>query len=302
MKSRVSRLQWHLLFLIFICYCCTLKNEKIDTVKKPVKIVNVPNFNADSAYQFVLDQVNLGPRVPNTASHRACATYLVGKFGEYGAVVTEQDFTRNAFDGTKLYLKNIIAGFNPDASRKILLAAHWDTRPYADKDTVNINIPIDGANDGGSGVGVLLEVARIIGKSPVPDIGVDIVLFDGEDYGEPENLKDDPGYEPTAKIWWCLGSQYWSENKHVKNYSAYYGILLDMVGGNNARFYKEGGSMKLAKTIEATVWKAGIQLGYQQIFINKISPEITDNHIIVNRAAKIPMIIIVEFNTYDRGT
>ncbi|MFC2125771.1 M28 family peptidase [Bacteroidota bacterium] len=300
MKSRVSRLLWLILFLILSIYCCSQKKERIDKVRKSEKIVSVPNFIADSAYQFIFDQVNLGPRVPNSPSHRNCATYLVKKLKEYGGDVTEQDFTQVSYDGTRLYLKNIIASFNPDASRKILMAAHWDTRPFADKDSININNPIDGANDGGSGVGVLLEIARIIGKYPSPDIGVDIILFDGEDYGEPESFKNDPGYKSTAKIWWCLGSQYWSENKHIKNYSAYYGILLDMVGGKNAKFYKEGGSMQFARKIVAKVWKAGNQLGYQAYFIDQQSPGIMDDHVFVNRNAKIPMINIVEFDPNDR--
>ena len=300
MKSRISHLPWLVFFLFFLIFYCTPRKERIDTLEKPAKVVNVPVFNSDSAYHFISEQVAFGPRVPNTLAHRNCAAYLTGKLEGYGARVIEQDFTQEAYDGTKLYLKNIIASFNSEASRNILLAAHWDTRPFADKDTVNINNPIDGANDGGSGVGVLLEIARVLGHNQPPDIGVDIILFDGEDYGEPESLKNDPGYKSNAKIWWCLGSQFWSENKHVLNYSAYYGILLDMVGGRNAKFYKEGGSMQFAKKIVNRVWNTGNQLGYQAFFINQLSPGIMDDHIFVNRDAKIPMINIVEFNPNDR--
>jgi hypothetical protein len=193
-----------------------------------------------------------------------------------------------------LNLKNIIASYYPDQKRRILLAAHWDTRPFADKDPVNPKEVFDGANDGGSGVGVLLEVARVLSMSKPNNAGIDIILFDGEDYGEPEFDERNTIY--SGKVHWCLGSQYWSKNKHQRNYMAYYGILLDMVGARNATFYKEGGSMQYAKKIVEKVWKAGISNGYGQYFINQTSPGITDDHIFVNRDAKIPMINIVEYN------
>ena len=175
-----------------------------------------------------------------------------------------------------------------------MLAAHWDTRPFADKDSEDPSKTFEGANDGASGVGVLLEVARILSADQPLDVGVDIIFFDGEDYGEPESYDGDD--LRSGKIFWCLGSQYWSQNKHRKNYMAYYGILLDMVGARNARFYKEGGSMRFAKKIVSKVWEAGRSLGYDQYFINQRSPGITDDHIFVNQDAKIPMIDIVEYD------
>ena len=255
----------------------------------------VPNFQPDSAYAFIEQQVAFGPRVPNTAAHRTTQEFLVSKFTEFGADVQVQDFEAEAFDGTMLRLSNIIASLYPEQRKRILLAAHWDTRPFADKDDERTNEPIAGANDGGSGVGVLLEVARALHQADTaPRVGVDIILFDGEDYGEPEGQKT-PTAESANQVWWCLGSQHWSENKHEPNYSAYYGILLDMVGAEEATFYQEGVSTRVAPSIVKKIWNTAQRLGYGNYFVTKESPEIVDDHVYVNYNGKIPMVDIIEY-------
>ncbi len=287
-----------LIFVWCVILGCESSKKSIDQSgsKHSLKTITVPSFDSDSAYFFIQKQVDFGPRVPNTDPHKICGAYLVAKLKSYGAQVTEQNFSEQAYDGTMLYLKNIIASYNPKAKKRILLAAHWDTRPFADKDFEGRYEPIDGANDGGSGVGVLLEVARNIGKNDRPDIGVDIILFDGEDYGEHVDVKDPPRKNGLVQIWWSLGSQYWAKNPHVPKYSAYYGILLDMVGAKNAKFHKEGGSMQFAPKVVDRVWNTARSLGYSNYFINTNSPGIMDDHIFVNRDAKIPMVDIVEFD------
>jgi hypothetical protein len=256
----------------------------------------VPSFNSDSAYNFIQKQVDFGPRVPNTAAHQQCGDYLVKQLKSYGANVEQQVFNETAYDGTLLQLRNIIASYNSENPKRILLAAHWDTRPYADKDTVDRDEPILGANDGASGVAVLLEIARNFASNKKPDVGVDLILFDGEDYGEHEDIDQPPLKNGRMQIWWCLGSQYWAKNPHQPGYNAYYGILLDMVGGKNARFYREGGSMQYAPKVVKKVWKKARDLGYDGYFIRENSPGIMDDHIFVNRDAKIPMINIVEYD------
>jgi len=252
----------------------------------------VPTFKVDSAYLFIQQQVNFGPRVPNTAAHRACAAYLQTTLQRFGGKVQVQAFTTKAFNGKLLHLQNIIASFNTTCSKRILLAAHWDTRPFADKGVLHQDLPIDGANDGASGVGVLLEIARIISQIAPSTVGVDIIFFDGEDYGEPH------GYSKSIAnntIFWCLGSQHWSKHKHQKNYTAAYGILLDMVGAADATFYREHYTMYYAPKIARKVWDKANQLGHGQYFIPQNSKGlIWDDHLFVNTDARIPMINIID--------
>ncbi len=289
---------YYFLFALFALLqgCGQEARNTQETPQAKEKKVFVPDFNADSAYHFIEKQVSFGPRVPNTEAHRQCGDYLAEKLQEYGAKVEEQTFEAEAFDGTMLNLRNIIGTYRPKQQKRILLAAHWDTRPFADKDTVNTDEPILGANDGGSGVAVLLETARVLSfADTMPDVGIDIIFFDGEDYGEPEGHKaslDEVG----NKVWWCLGSQYWSENKHKSNYSAYYGILLDMVAAENARFFREGVSMNNAPSVVNRVWEKAHELGYQRFFVYDKGDEIVDDHIYVNYKANIPMIDIIEYN------
>ncbi len=252
-----------------------------------------PEFVADSAYVFIQKQVDFGPRVPNTEGHEATKNWLISKFESYGLEVATQEFRAKAYDDKVWNLTNIFASFNPSAKKRILLAAHWDTRRMADKDSLRIDEPIDGANDGGSGVGVLLEIARIITtENNQPEVGVDFILFDGEDDGQPEFEND----RDNSQVWWALGSQHWSQNPHEEGYSAYYGILLDMVGAKGARFYKEGYSVSYAKNIVNKVWNYGVELGYSEFFVMREAPEIIDDHLFVNKNAGIPMIDIVEFS------
>ncbi|MGK7396021.1 MAG: M28 family peptidase [Candidatus Cyclobacteriaceae bacterium M3_2C_046] len=256
----------------------------------------IPSFNSDSAYSFIEKQLSFGPRVPNLSSHQNCADFLVRKLADYGADVTVQEFEANNYAGEVLHLRNIIASYFPEREQRILLATHWDSRPFADKDSLDKNQPIPGANDGASGTAVLLEVARIMGEFPHFNTGVDLILFDGEDYGEPEGYKIKKTLKNAGKIWWCLGSQHWSVHKHLNNYKAEYGILVDMVGARDALFYKEGGSMQFARKLTNKIWRVAKKLGHDDIFINKNTVGITDDHIFVNKDAKIPMASIIQYD------
>ena len=296
-----QKLSFSLIFLLFFgIYSCKQEKKTEQAADKPRKVINVPTFNADSCFSFVKQQVDFGPRVPNTTSHQKTGDYLVRTLKQYGAVVTVQNFESNSFDGKRLRLRNIIASFSPQKQKRVLLAAHWDTRPFADKDEVEKNRPIDGANDGASGVGVLLEIARVFSSATAPEVGIDMILFDGEDWGEKENGNHIPPPQGQDS-WWCLGSQYWSKNKHKSNYAAYYGILLDMVGGKNARFYREGVSLQFAPRIVEKVWNTAEQLGYSHIFIKSNQGEITDDHYFINHNARIPTIDIIPYDPAVRS-
>ena len=254
-------------------------------IEKPE--VKVPKFDRDSAYAFVAKQVAFGPRLPNTKTHLACKNWLVAQLNKYGLQVMEQPFKATAYTGTVLNGFNIIAQYNPSTTNRILLAAHWDTRHIADSDlsTERQNEPIPGADDGGSGVGVILEIARQLQAAPA-DIGVDFILFDAEDHG------DDESTDPQPETW-CLGSQHWSKNILPKGYKPKYGILLDMVGARNTKFPKEAVSMNFAPQIVNKVWALGQELGYGRFFSNETTGAVTDDHFFVNTVAKIPMIDII---------
>ena len=281
-----------LFFFLLLIWSCS-GDKTSDTLQEPIVYRDAPEFLADSAYFYIQKQVDFGPRVPNTEGHKKTKTWLIEKLAGFGLEVQSQDFQAKTYDNLTWNLSNIIASYNPSAKKRVLLAAHWDTRRMADKDTERMNEPIDGANDGGSGVGVLLEIARSISSSELkPEIGIDFIFFDGEDDGEPEQAN----YRNSSQIWWCLGSQHWSKNPHRPGYSAYYGILVDLVGAKGARFYREGYSMRYAKNIVNKVWNFASELGYSDFFINRDSPEIIDDHVFVNKDAGIPMINIVEFS------
>lgn len=289
MRIRLS----YIIGVLIVAACSGNKDEKKTTV--PERVVAVPQFNTDSAYSFVQRQVDFGPRIPNSSAHRKAGDYFVSQFKKYGAGVSVQEFSAVSYDNQKLTLRNIIATFHPEKKKRILLAAHWDTRPFADKDPEKPNAEFDGANDGASGVGVLLEIARVIATQE-PQVGIDIILFDGEDWGEGEDQQNTHPLPKGLQDWWCLGSQHWSKNKHVPNYSAYFGILLDMVGGKNAQFAKEGYSMEYAPSVVDKVWKAAARLGFSHIFINTQQGYITDDHRFVNEIGKIPMIDILSYD------
>lgn len=272
---------------------CSKSPEAADTTNETkTALQKAPVFSEDSAYSFVAKQVAFGPRVPATPPHKACGAWLQNKLKEYGASVTTQNFVGTAYDGTKRASQNIIGAINPAATKRIIIAAHWDTRPIADSDTKDKDKPVLGAVDGGSGVAVALEIARQIKLSPLnANLGVDFIFFDNEDNGVPEGVE--PIKSNTKYNFWCLGSEYWAQNKHTPNYSAYYGILLDMVGGKNTHFNQEGYSKQYANSIVELVWNTGIQLGYANYFKNESGSSITDDHVAVNEIAKIPMIDII---------
>lgn len=252
----------------------------------PKKELHIPAFDADSAYQFIQDQVNFGPRVPNSEAHRNAKDYLESQLERYADKVIVQPFTAQRFDKVKLQGYNIVGSFNPDAKRRILLLAHWDSRFMSDHATSAeyLNEPVMGADDGGSGVGVLLEIARQLSIQPT-EVGVDILFTDLEDQGKSNDA------DGTT---WAIGAQYWSKKPHVPNYQAEYGILLDMVGAKGAQFLKENISRTYAPQLVDYVWNLANSMGYGHLFINKtLSGGVVDDHLFINQNLGIPTIDII---------
>ena len=228
---------------------CKSKQQP-DAVKPDAELAKV-QFNADSAYQYIVDQCSFGPRVPNSEAHDRCAAYIVNAFKRFGLTVSEQKTTVKGWDGKMLKCNNITASYNPENHDRIVICSHWESRPWADADpdSSKHHQPVMAANDGASGVAVMMELARQIHQLK-PSIGIDFVCFDAEDYGAPywaPQTKDESD--------WCLGSQYWAKNL-PKGYKPRYGILLDMVGGDDAQFKFEYYSMQYAQNIVAKVWSA----------------------------------------------
>jgi hypothetical protein len=259
-----------------------------------------PQFDADSALAFCYGQCAFGPRTMNSAAHDQCEAWIVDKFKQYGCEVKSQKADLKGYDGTILKSHNIIASYNPKATTRILLCAHWDSRPWADNDpdSTNWRKPIIAANDAASGVAVMIEIARLLQKAKSTQnssfniqhsIGVDFVCFDAEDWGTPQwaDVADNGDT-------WALGAQYFSKNL-PEGYEARYGILLDMVGGQGAQFYQESMSKQYAGEIVKKVWKAARQAGYGSYFPKSEGGMITDDHIPVNENAKIPTIDIIPY-------
>lgn len=241
-------------------------------------------FSADSAYAYIERQVAFGPRVPNTAAHAACGAWIMDQFRQFGGKVQAQRASVQAHTGEILEASNIIASFQPEKVRRIMLTAHWDTRPRADMDPdpSRQNEPILGANDAGSGVGVLLEIARQM-QQKAPEIGVDIILWDAEDYG-------DPGVQNS----YCLGSQHWAANKHQPGYQPLYAINLDMVGAADAYFPREGQSMTYARNVVDKVWGMARRLGHGNHFSMQRTDPIIDDHYYISQIGGIKAIDIID--------
>ena len=277
------------LFLAMILLCGACGNKSKTSSLNTETTVVTTAFDADSCYAFCAKQCDFGPRTMNSEAHELCGQWIVEKFRSYGMEVTEQRATLMGFDDTPLQGNNIIARYQPQLSNRILLCAHWDSRPWADNDPdpANHTKPVMAANDGASGVAVMLEVARVLCADTCRlPIGIDFVCFDAEDWGT-EDVSES----------WALGAQYWSETFKQQTSAAKprYGILLDMVGGFGARFYQERLSLHYAPQVVERVWKSASIAGYSSFFPQEKGGGITDDHGPVNEVAGIPCIDIIPY-------
>ncbi|MBN1349290.1 M28 family peptidase [candidate division KSB1 bacterium] len=227
-----------------------------------------PKFDKSIAFDYLVKQCEFGPRDPGSAGHQACLKFFISEFNKTANIVERQDFLFQIPQKNTTHLcTNIIAKYNPSEKQRILLCAHWDTRPWADLDPVisNRNKPIPGANDGASGVAVLLEIARHLKQSP-PPIGIDIVLFDAEDaglYGSDET--------------WAIGSKEFAKSI-AGRYFPQFGILLDMIGDKNLDIYIEKNSNRAAPNVVQKVWDTAAQLGISE-FIPVEKFLVSDDHV-----------------------
>jgi len=275
-----------LLLSLLIFSGCENETNSID---EPTALKKAPAFKEENAYAHIEYQVGLGPRVPGTAAQKKCATYIQNEISKYCDTVFVQKTTVTQPISDKKYpCINIVGSMNPDALYRILILAHWDTRPWADMDDERQTEPILGADDGASGVGVMLEVARAIKESELKleDVGVDFLFVDVEDVGKTE----------WSALSYSLGTQYWAQNPHIPNYKANYGMCLDMVGAKNAQFLLEGYSKNYAGDKQQNIWDIANRLGYGRYFLYQDAGAITDDHVVINQMANIPCVDIINLN------
>ncbi len=273
---------------------CQQEKKSSQTTQTTVPTAPAPSFDGDSARAQVERQVAFGPRVPGSPAHRRCGDYLVATLRARGATVVEQTGTVKG-KRAPLPLRNIIARFYPERTERILLSAHWDTRVVADQEATEAGRrqPVPGANDGASGVAVLLELTRHLGpagSATDPGIGVDIALWDVEDQGNTA-LADD----------FCLGADHWARQPHVGNYRARFGILLDMVGARGATFGQEEYSLQYAPDRVRQVWRTAHRLGYGNFFPYQQSGGVYDDHVPINQIAGIPTLDIIHRDLQSEG-
>ncbi|RPD49782.1 M28 family peptidase [Hymenobacter sediminis] len=296
----LSRLAPAAMVALLLLTACPSKKETTEAETSAASqptLPKAPDFNPDSAYAYTAKQVAFGPRVPNTKAHVQTGDWIIGKFKEAGLTVKEQPFEAMAFDGKMLKSRNIIAQYMPQAPRRIAIFTHWDTRPFADKDKEHKNQPLDGASDGASGVGIALEMARILSQqkdAAAPGVGVDFILFDSEDYGYDGSTQSEKKNLLGQQETWCLGSQHWAKNMVPTNYKPNYGILLDMVGAKNAKFTREQLSREKAADVVEKVWNNAAQLGFSDYFLFTDGYGLTDDHVFTNQAG-VRTIDVIDF-------
>lgn len=291
MKKNIIHIAYFIAIMLIVEACNnntpkTADNNKTEIKMDAYKQVS-PTFNADTAFNFMQQQVNFGPRVTGSTASIKCSNWIVAQFKKYGASVLVQKGVVTNWDKNKINIINMIAQTNTKATKRILITAHWDSRPYADNDPIESNKtkPVLAADDGASGIGVMLELARVIQQNKL-DIGVDFICFDAEDLGKPE-------FEDS----YCLGTQYWGKNILPINYKANYAINLDMVGGKGATFIWEKNSINQGESILRNVWEKAANLGYSTIFPYVQLGNITDDHLYVYKYTKIPAIDIINMNS-----
>jgi glutaminyl-peptide cyclotransferase len=263
--------------------CPSEKPAETPSQPSATQAPTVPAFNADSAYAYTAKQVAFGPRVPNTPAHVACGNYLVAKLKTFGLTVYEQPFQAMTFDGTNIKGRNIIAQYQPFAD--------------GEKDKAKRRLPMDGASDGASAVATALEIIRTLSQQPeklAPNVGVDVILVDAEDWGYDAGLIEGQKNLLEGKgDGWCLGSQYWAKNLVPPNYKAEYGVLLDMVGAKNGHFTREGTSLDKARSVVDKIWNTAAKIGYSDYFLYKDTSAIVDDHVYTNQAG-IPTVDIYD--------
>jgi Zn-dependent M28 family amino/carboxypeptidase len=227
-----------------------------------------PAFDGERALAYVREFLRWGARVPGTEAHVSAGDWIVTQMRQRADTVYEQRWTHTTTKGVKLPLRNIIARFRPELTERVLYVTHWESRPISENasDPAQRKLPVPGANDGGSGVGLFVALGDLLKTTP-PSVGVDLVFVDGEDYGT----------FPNEDV--LIGSKYFAEHLPTPDYQPLFGVVWDMIGDAQPRFYKEGHSTQRAPEVVDRVWKTAASLGYRDVFLPQSQSEVTDDHL-----------------------
>jgi glutaminyl-peptide cyclotransferase len=254
----------------------------------PVRSGPKTPFAGDQALAYARTQVAFGPRVPGTDGHRRTGDWIVAQMRERADTVIEQRWTHVTQRGDSLPMRNILARFRPDTDQRVLYVAHWDTRPIAEKDR-NLGareVPIPGANDGASGVALLIALGDVLKKTP-PSVGVDLLFVDGEDYGS----FDDPQQSDVL-----IGSRYFADHLPSPDYRPLFGVVWDMIGDRDLNIYQEGHSVQAAPEVVQRVWQLAKELGYDDHFIPEVMEGITDDHLpLIRKGLRVIDVIDLDY-------
>ncbi len=257
---------------------------------KPVATRAPTDFNADSAMSYIRQQLAFGPRVPGTEPARKTGDWIVAQLHRTADTVLEQRWTHTLATGAALPMRNIFARFNPAAPKRILYVTHWDTRPHADSesDPEKKKLPIPGANDGASGVALLLTVADALKKAP-PSVGVDLLFVDGEDWGT---------FNPDVDV--LIGATYFAAHLPNAGYQPLFGVLWDMIGDADLNIYQEVNSAQAAPEVVQKVWETAKELGYEKYFIPEAKEPITDDHVpLIKAGLRVIDVVDIDYGLRD---
>ena len=227
-------------------------------------------FNGGAAYNYAKAQVDFGPRVPGTLAAKQAGDWIISQMRARADTVIVQSFTYTTADGKKLPLRNILARFRPDLKERVLYLTHWDSRPISESAATEAErkMPVPGANDGASGVGMFVALADVL-KKKKPNVGVDLLFTDGEDYGQ---------FGP-PEVDVLIGARYFATHLPSPDYKPLYGVLWDMIGDKDLRIPYEMNSFQQAPEVVSRVWQTASDLGHADVFVQESGGEITDDHI-----------------------
>jgi glutaminyl-peptide cyclotransferase len=247
------------------------------------------SFNAARAMEYVRTQLDFGPRVPGTEGHRRAGDWIAEQMRLRADTVIEQRFSHVTAAGDTLPMRNVLARIKPEAMQRVLYVAHWDTRPVSDQasNPADRALPVPGANDGASGVALLMAVADVLKMTP-PTWGVDLLFVDGEDYGDFTAGRDV-----------LIGSKYFAQHLPAPDYRPLFGVVWDMIGDANLGIYQEGHSVRRAPEIVSRVWQTAADLGYSRVFVPRVGESITDDHLpLLDAGLRVIDVIDIEFSAH----